>query len=76
MYKQFMNEFTGLQAISFIETNCIKITTDESGWEVLYKEKFSNKYWVLTYPNSETHGGGVPLVSPLSGEEVKLKFNV
>jgi hypothetical protein len=76
MYKQIMNQFTGSQAISFLETNCIKITTDESGWEVLYKEKPSNKYWVLTYPNSEVHGGGEPLVSPLPNEEVKLKFNV
>ena len=71
-----MNQFSGSQAIAFVEKNCIKVATDESGWDILYKEKSSNKYWELTYPNSEMHGGGEPLVSLLSLEDVKLKFNV
>ncbi|MEH6347469.1 MAG: Imm27 family immunity protein [Bermanella sp.] len=71
-----MNKLTGSQAITFLEKNCIKVTTDESGWEILYKEKSSNKYWELTYPNSEMHGGGEPLVSPVAIEDVKLKFDV
>jgi len=71
-----MNQFAGSQAIAFVEKSCIKVATDESGWDILYKEKSSNKYWELTYPNSEMHGGGEPLVSLLSLEDVKLKFNV
>ncbi len=76
MCKSSMNQFTGPQAITFLEENCIKVTTNDSGWEILYKEKSSNKYWELTYPNSEVHGGGEPLVSPVAIEDVKLKFNV
>ena len=76
MCKSSMNQFTGSQAITFLEGNCVKVATDDSGWEILYKEKSSNKYWELTYPNSEMHGGGEPLVTPITIEDVKLKFNV
>ena len=42
------------------KTNLEKIATDESGWETLFFNKKSRKYFEKTYPNSEFHGGGKP----------------
>lgn len=38
----------------------IKVDSDESGWFVLYKNPIDNKYWELSYPDSELEGGGAP----------------
>ncbi len=61
---------------SFIDLNCTKLATDNSGWEVLYKAMPSNEYWLLTYPDSSLHGGGEPLLTPITAQEAKEKFNV
>ena len=37
-----------------------KIGRDQSGWEVLYRDPRDFRLWVLTYPQSSSHGGGPP----------------
>lgn len=66
----------GTEAEKFIATNCIKIATDDSGWEILYRDKNSQEYWVQTYPNSEQHGGGESVIINISKEEAGAKFSV
>lgn len=52
----------------------VKITTDSSGWDVLYKDPNDNRYWELIYPNSEIHGGGPPSLIFLSNREASNKY--
>ncbi len=35
-----------------------KIGSDESGWNVLFRDIHDGRFWELTYPNSELHGAG------------------
>lgn len=51
-----------------------KITTDESGWEVLYIDPSDKRYWELTYSNSEVHGGGALNLRVISENEARRKY--
>lgn len=56
------------------ENYLIKITTDESGWDTLYKDPESNLYWERIYPNSQMQGGGAPALISLSEDKAKIKY--
>jgi hypothetical protein len=67
------------------DTTCerIKILTSHyleqiagGGWETLYKDPQDNRYWELTYPQGEMHGGGPPRLTCLSAAEVKEKYKM
>jgi hypothetical protein len=66
----------GSEAEKFIEKNCVQVATDESGWEILYLAKSTQEFWLKTYPNSEHHGGGDPLLTKITKESAQVKFSV
>lgn len=66
----------GSEAEDFIRKNCAKVAEDKSGWEILYLTKDAQEYWVKSYPNSEHHGGGEPLLIKITKEAAKVKFSV
>ncbi len=37
-----------------------KLGEDLSGWETLYRDPKDGRFWELTHPQSEMHGGGPP----------------
>ena len=49
-----------------ISTHLVEIDEDESGWFKLYKDPDDNSFWELSYPESELHGGGAPLLKRLT----------
>jgi hypothetical protein len=51
-----------------------EIKTDDSGWDVLYRDPVDGRYWELTYPQSHMHGGGPPRLTHLSIEQAKTKY--
>ena len=57
-----------------ISNHLIKIATNETGWDILFQDPADSRYWELTYPHSEWHGGGPPLLKNLSKDEVILKY--
>ncbi len=71
-----MRNVGGDQAYTFLKSSCTKIAVDDTGWETLYREFGSNEYWYLTYPNSEMHGGGEPLLERISPSKAKELFDV
>jgi hypothetical protein len=54
----------------------IEVGEYANGWNKLYKDPEDNRYWELTYPESETHGGGAPRLENISSEEVKQKYKI
>lgn len=48
----------------------------ENGGEVLYKDLNDNRFWELTYPTSEMHGGGRPLLINIDKDMVLSKYGV
>lgn len=51
-----------------------EVARDESGWDTLYVDPSDRRYWELTYPDSESHGGGPPRLACLSGDEAREKY--
>ncbi len=72
-----MSVISGSEAVaSFINLNLVKITSDNTGWETLYFNKATKQYWVQSYQNSESHGGGQPQLQQVSELVAKKKFDV
>lgn len=59
---------------NLIANHLIEIGEDESGWNKLYRDPVDNRYWELTYPESEAHGGGAPQLKLLSDQQAKSKY--
>jgi hypothetical protein len=53
-----------------------EIATDFSGWDVLYQDPKDGRYWELTYPQSEMHGGGPPRLRYMPEEEARKKYGI
>jgi hypothetical protein len=45
-------------------------------WEILYQDPEDYRYWELTYPHGEYHGGGPPLLRYLTDEEAVMKYKI
>jgi hypothetical protein len=46
------------------------------GWETLYRDPQDNRYWELTYPQGEMHGGGPPRLIHLPSSVAKEKYKI
>lgn len=68
------NDEVGERIENLISNYLIEVSEDESGWEKLYQDPEDKRYWELTYPESEAHGGGAPLLRNLLEPEAKKKY--
>jgi hypothetical protein len=51
-----------------------KIGSSADGWDILHRDPADGRYWELTYPHSEVHGGGPPLLTWLSVDQARSKY--
>lgn len=59
-----------------IDGYLMKLATDESGWDTLYQDPSDGRYWELTYPQSEMHGGGPPALTSVSEDYARQKYKI
>jgi len=57
-----------------IKNELHEVARDPSGWDVLYIDPVDARHWELTYPDSELHGGGPPMLKHLTKEEARSKY--
>jgi hypothetical protein len=50
------------------------VANSSGGWERLFKDPADGRFWELTYPNSELHGGGPPKLAVLTKEEATRRY--
>ena len=63
--------------IQMLKSNYLKkVAQDESSWETLYQDPSDGRYWLLTYPNSEYHGGGAPTLKNVTLGEIRGMFEI
>jgi Immunity protein 27 len=63
------------QRIDLLVNNYLKkITSNGNGWDALYEDTNDGRFWELTYPQSELHGGGPPSLINISEEEAIKKY--
>jgi hypothetical protein len=53
-----------------------KICTDPSGWELLLRDPTDGRYGERTYPGSEMHGGGPPMLKVISLAHAQRKYGI
>ncbi len=44
-------------------------------WTILYRDPDDGRFWEITYPHSERHGGGPALLSVMSADAAKAAYN-
>jgi len=54
----------------------LKIKISPDGWNTLFRDPNDGRYWELSYPQSELHGGGPPTLTYLDFEEVEKKYEI
>jgi hypothetical protein len=52
----------------------VEVGRDASGWNTLYRDPKDCRYWELTYPHGERHGGGPPQLKCLTADEARQKY--
>jgi hypothetical protein len=58
---------------SLTSSYLIEIGEDESGWNKLYQDPKDKRYWELSYPESEIHGGGSTFIKEFVFDRSKRK---
>jgi hypothetical protein len=53
-----------------------KVATSSSGWEVLYRDPADGRYWELSYPHGDWHGGGPKRLAVISVDDAHQKFRL
>jgi len=63
--------------IEALTTNSlVKLGTDRSGWDTLYKDPHDHRLWELTFPDSDTQGGGPPRLRHMTNVEAEAKYEL
>jgi hypothetical protein len=53
-----------------------QVGSTDAGWTKLFIDKADGRYWELTYPNSDWHGGGPPMLTCVTEEFARSKYGV
>lgn len=51
------------------------VARDGSGWVSVFKDPKDLRYWELSYPDSQDHGGGAPMLRCIDSAEVDKKYS-
>lgn len=51
-----------------------EVGRSDDGWSVLYLDRRDGRYWELTYPDSDMHGGGAPALDFLPDDMAAKKY--
>ncbi len=51
-----------------------KVGNSDGGWTILYKDPNDGRYWELSHPESEMHGGGPEMLTNVSVQYVSDKY--
>ena len=63
--------------IEYLTQNKLKkVASSDDGWDQLYIDTEDSRYWELSHPESDSHGGGAPLLKNLALDEVKNKYQL
>jgi hypothetical protein len=53
----------------------VAISKQWGAWETLFQDPDDGRYWELTYPQGELHGGGPPTLRYISKEGARRKYS-
>ena len=60
--------------VDLTQSHLHKIGVDDNGWNALYRDPNDGRYWELSYPQGELHGGGPPELRCLPAGEAIQRY--
>jgi hypothetical protein len=57
-----------------VSTQLIRLGSDASGWDELFRDPFDGRLWERTYPDSDSEGGGPPRLACISRDAALEKY--
>jgi len=69
-----VEDATASRIKSLVKNTLVKLGSDSTGWDVLYRDPNDGRLWELTYPQSASHGGGPPRLSLLETQSARTKY--
>lgn len=48
----------------------------DGGWTVLYQDPNDGRFWELTYPHGDWHGGGPPTLTHISDATARERYHL
>jgi len=52
----------------------VKVGIAASGWLVLYRDPQDSRFWELSYPHGEMHGGGPPKLTCVTAQHAETVY--
>lgn len=59
---------------NLISHHLVKIAEGNTGWETLYLDPLDGRLWELTYPESDSYGGGPPMLKSIPKIEAHSRY--
>jgi len=59
-----------------IQHTLTRITSDRSGWNILYEDLRDKRLWELSYLESDSQGGGPPSLIFISPDDAREKYEI
>jgi hypothetical protein len=67
---------TQLRIQQLVSEHLHRLSTTDGDWSVLLRDPDDGRYWELTYPRSEMHGGGPARLTEVSPEAARQKYDI
>jgi hypothetical protein len=67
-------EIVGARAAQLAASDLVRLATRNGGWTVPYRDPSYGRLWEMSYPQSEMHGGGPPLLRVISAAEAANSY--
>jgi hypothetical protein len=61
---------------ALIASHLVELGADSSGWNILYRDPTDGRLWELTYPESDSAGGGPPRLTCVEFEVARAKYGI
>jgi hypothetical protein len=59
---------------SLVRNSLVRLASDKSGWDTLYRDPTDGRLWELLYLQSERHGGGPPCLVVIEQFDAAQKY--
>lgn len=59
-----------------ISSQLTRLNVSADGWEVLYLDKRDGRFWELSYPHKDWHGGGPPSLANITKDHAEKKYRL
>jgi hypothetical protein len=61
---------------ALIQSELKRLASAAGGWEVLFRDPNDGRYWELSFPRSEMHGGGPKMLRLVGVTEAAQKYDI